>query len=186
MGKQEKITVSMQPPAGTAKAILAHRTKLEAERDALRDGVPELALRSAQGDAAAQAELWSRPAKQAGLQFEIDQNAAAYALAHEQDAAAEIAWRASIHSLPPEEAIDGLNSSECCRRCLNGVTGGCVLAGGAPYAGSTCFHPSRFGSLHQFNLDDSGRRIFPHRGHPRASAVFDAACDKTKMRGKYS
>jgi hypothetical protein len=89
MGKPKNIA----PPAPIAKAVRDHRKKLEAERDALQTGAAELALKSARGDTAAQAALWAIPEKQAGIQFEIDQNHAAYELAEKQDSDAEAAWR---------------------------------------------------------------------------------------------
>jgi hypothetical protein len=177
--------VADKPPAPTAKAVLAHRKKLEAERDGVRTGAAELALASARGDLAAKAAIAAIPARMAALQFEIDLNHEAYELAHKQDADAEIAWRASLQSMDPEDLIDGINRDECCRRCTQGTPGGCVLAAAAPYAGSTCFHPTRFGTFHQFKIDDSGLKIFPHRDNPKAKKVFDAACDKLKVRGKF-
>jgi hypothetical protein len=160
MGRHEKITTSDKPPAPTARAVLAHRKKLEIERDALRAGAAELALKSARGDTAAQAALWAMPGKQAGLQFEIDQNHAAHELAMKQDSDAEIAWRASLQLMEPEDLIAGINKEECCHRCQPNIPGGCVLSAAAPYPGSTCMHPTRMGSFHQFNIDDRGKRIF--------------------------
>ena len=177
--------IPLTPPAGIARSVLDHKQKLFAERDNLRAGAAELALKSSQGDTKAQAELAAIPARYAALTLEIDLNAEVYELASKIDADAEGAWRASIHSLAPAEAIEGLNRDECCRRCQPGVSGGCVLSGGAPFAGSTCMHPTRLDPFHQFRLDDSGRKIFPLRDHPRAAEVFDAACDALKVRGKF-
>jgi len=148
--------VSRTAPAPIAKSVLAHRRIIEAERDALKTGAAELALKSVGGDLEARAALAAIPGKTAALQREIDWNHAAHELAIKHDSDAEIAWRASL------------------------------LTGGAPYAGSTCLHPVRYGTLHQFNVDMTGRRIFPHRGHPRASQVFDAATTKLKVREKFS
>jgi hypothetical protein len=176
----------LKPPAPTAKAVRDHRKKLEIERDGLRTGAAELARLAALGDADAKAALAAIPGKHAALQFEIDLNHEAYEIATKHDSDAEIAWRASLQSMEPEDLIAGINKDECCHRCQPGVPGGCVLTAAAPYAGSTCFHPVRFGTFHQFNIDDSGRRIFPHRHHAQAKKVFDAACDKLKVRGKYA
>jgi hypothetical protein len=179
-------TVPMTPPAPTAKAVLAHRKKLEIERDSLKTGAGELALKSAQGDPDAKAALAAIPAKQAWLQFELDQNHSAYELATKQDSDAEAFWRKSLQSMNPADLIAGINRDECCGLCQPGIAGGCVLVAAAPYPGSTCFHPTRFGTFHQFSVDGSGLRIFPFRNNPDASKVFDLACDKLKVRGKFS
>lgn len=179
-------TRTATPPAPIAKAVLAHRKIIEIERDSLQAGAAALALSSAMGDLEARAALAAIPARFAALQFEIDQNYAAHELAVKQQSDAEIAWRASLQTLPPAEILAGLNRDECPGLCQQGIPGGCVLAGGAPYAGTTCQHPTRFGTLHQFGVDTAGRRIFPHRDHPCASEVFNAACDKLKVRGKFS
>jgi hypothetical protein len=178
--------VSLAPPVATAKAVLAYRKKLELERDGLRTGTAELALKASRGDADAKAALAAIPGKMAALQFEIDHNHEAYDLAIQQDHSAEVAWRGSLQLMDPEDLLAGINKDECCGLCQPGIAGGCVLAAGAPYAGSTCWHPTRFGTFHQFNLDDSGRKVFPHSNHPKAKKVFDAACDKLKVRGKFS
>jgi hypothetical protein len=185
MGKHEQI-IPLAPPSPTAPAVRAHRKKLEAARDGLRTGAAALALASALGDADAQAALAAIPNKFAALQLEIDLNHEAHELAYKQDADAEVAWRAAIQTLPPEELLVGLNKDECSRLCQPGIPGGCVLCGAAPHAGSTCWHPTRMGSFHQFNLDNLGKRIFPLRDNPQASRVFDAALDKLKVRGKFA
>jgi hypothetical protein len=178
MGKHEKIAVSDKPPAPTARAVLEHRKKLEIERDAMRDGAAELALRSAQGDTAAQAALWAIPAKQAGLQFEIDQNHAAYALAAKQDGDAETAWRAQVQSMAPEDLIAGINKDECCHLCQPGSF--CVITAGYLFAGATCGHPIR--QLSQiFGRDANGVRQFLYNQSPRALAVFNAGCERLKV-----
>jgi hypothetical protein len=182
----DKPAAALTRPAPAARAVLLHRKRLEAERDALRSGCPELALKSASGDAAARAELRAIPDKLAGLQFEIDQNHAAHEIAHQRDAAAETAWRTGLQMLPTEQLLSGLNRDECPGACQSGIPGGCVLAGGAPHAGANCWHPCRFGSHHQFSIDDAGRRVFPHRDHPQAAKVFSAAVDKLGMKGKFA
>jgi hypothetical protein len=109
-------------------------------------------------------------------------NHEAVALAEAEDAAAEKAWRASIQALPVGEIIDGINRDECCRRCAAGTPGGCVLSGGARFAGSTCYHPVR----ESFPSDDRGKRIFQLAGDPQAAKVFFAACQKLNVRGKFA
>jgi hypothetical protein len=178
--------VSLKPPEPTAKAVRAHRCALELQRDALRAGAAKLALASARGDTGAQDALSAIYAKLGALQFEIDYNHEAHELAVQEDAAAEVAWRASIQTLDPEEIIAGIGKDSCCRRCTPGIPGGCVISGAAPHAGSTCWHPTRMGSFHQFNLDNLGKRIFPLRDNPQVSRVFDAALDKLKVRGKFA
>jgi len=123
------------PPCGRTGKIL------EIERDALRAGAVELALASALGDLDAKAALAALPPKLAALQFEIDLNHQAHEMAQGHDAAAEVAWRASIQTLPPEEIIEGIGKESCCRRCQPGAMGGCVITAAAPWAGATCGHP---------------------------------------------
>jgi hypothetical protein len=189
MGKLEQIVSDpdavLDPPASTAKLVLAHRKRLEVERDGLRTGAAELALKSVQGDAAAQAELAAIPARHAAVTFEIDMNAAAHEIALKNDSDAEIACRKSLQDLPTEVLLAGLNKDECCRLCQPGITGGCVLGAASSRCGSTCWHPIRFGALHQFSVDSSGRKVSPFANSP-ASRVFDAACDKLNVRGKFS
>jgi hypothetical protein len=183
MGKLEKI-VSDKPPAPTANAVIAHRKKLEAERDALLTGATDLALKSARGDTDAQAALRAIPAKQAWLQFELEQNHAAYELAAKQDSDAESAWRASLQTMDPAAIIEGIGKEQCCKRCTPGVPGGCVISAAAPHAGGICVHPVRERDM--FSRDASGKRQFHYRHSARASAVFDAACEKLKVRGEFA
>ena len=107
MGMHQNIISATLPPAN-APGVRAHRKMLESERDALRESAVPLALASALGDPTAKAALAALPAKLAALQFEIDLNHQAHELAQGHDAAAEVAWRASIQTLPPEE-IRGLS-----------------------------------------------------------------------------
>jgi hypothetical protein len=60
----DKPAVSLSPPAPTAKAVLVYKKTLEAERDRLRNGAPELALAASRGDAEAKAALAATPALQ--------------------------------------------------------------------------------------------------------------------------
>src|SRR4051794_8197248 len=103
MGKHEQITVSDKPPVPSAPAVVIHRKQLEANLDRLKAGVAELALASVMGDVAARAALAAIPGKVAALQFEIDQNHAAHALAVKNDHAAEAGWRQSLQAMQPEQ-----------------------------------------------------------------------------------
>jgi hypothetical protein len=178
MGRHEKIAVSLKPPAPTAKAVLAHRKRLEIERDGfLRTGAAALALASARGDADAQAALAAIPAKFAAIQFEIDLNHEAHELAHKQDADAEVAWRESLQSMDPEDLIAGINRDECCHRCQPNSPGGCVITSGYSYAGSQCGHPIREKHI-VFGRDANGVRQFLYRQNAQALKVFTAACKR--------
>jgi hypothetical protein len=173
---------ALKPPAPTAMAVSAHRRTLELERDALRAGAAALALASARGDQAAKEALAALPARHAALTFEIDLNGEAVALAQAEDAAAEKGWRAAIQTLPVDEIIFGINRDECCRRCTAGTPGGCVLAGAARFAGTTCYHPVK----ESFANNAQGLRVFPLADDPQAAKVFFAACEKLKVRGKFA
>jgi hypothetical protein len=173
---------ALKPPAPTAIAVRAHRRTLELERDALRAGAAALALASSRGDQAAKEALAALPARHAALNFEIDLNGEAVELAQAEDAAAEQAWRAAIQTLPVDEIIAGISPDSCCRRCTPGSPGGCVLSGGARFAGSTCYHPVR----EAYPNNEHGKRVFPLRDDPQAAKVFFAACDKLKVRGKFA
>jgi hypothetical protein len=173
MGKHETI-VPLKSPAPTRPAVLAYRKTLEIERDTLKASAAALAFVSAKGDSAAREALAAIPGRLAALQFEIDLNHECQELAHAEDAAAEIAWRAAIQAMDPEAIIEGLSKESCCHRCTPGIHGGCVLTASAPYSGGTCAHPIR--ERHLFYVDSEGRRLFRYRDNPTASAIFDAAC----------
>jgi hypothetical protein len=173
---------TLKPPAPTAMAVRAHRRTLELERDALRAGAAALALASARGDQSAREALAALPARHAALTFEIDLNGEAVELAQNEDAAAEKVWRAAIQTLPVDEIIAGISPDSCCRRCTPGSPGGCVLSGGARFAGSSCYHPVR----EAFPNDAQGKRVFPLAADPQAANVFFAACEKLKVRGKFA
>lgn len=176
--------VPMKPPASSKAVVLARRRTLELERDALRAAAVDLALASAMGDAGARTRLAALPVKLAALDFEIDLSHQAQELAHVQDAAAETAWRAAIQQMEPGAIIQGIGKDSCCGRCMPGVAGGCVLTAGAPFPGSTCAHPVK--TLELFHRDVEGNRIFPLRENPQASRVFDTACEKLGVRGKFA
>ncbi|WP_445215684.1 hypothetical protein ACKWRH_24955 [Bradyrhizobium sp. Pa8] len=167
-----------KPPAPVAPVVLAHRKRLEIERDALRTGAAELALRSARGDKIAQTELAAIPVRQAALQFEIDLNHDAHDLAVQQDAAAEVAWRASLQSMDPEVLIEGIGRDRCCNRCMPGLS--CVITAGYPYAAATCGHPVREKQT-IFGRDANGNRQFLYAQNPQAARVFEAARKKLNV-----
>jgi len=181
VGKYESI--SIEPPAPTAAAVRAHRRKLESSLVALKASAAQSALASARGEAGAEEALAGLYLKIRATEFEIECNPAAFELANQQDTAAEAAWRASIQRMDPAEIIAGIDKEACCRRCTPGSPGGCVLTASAPYSGGTCSHPVR--ERHLFNLDERGRRLFPYRSTPQASILFDAACEKLKVRGDF-
>jgi hypothetical protein len=179
MGKLEKIVFD-KPPGATATAILAHRKKLEIERDGLRNGAAELARLAALGDAEAKVTLAAIPGKHAALQFEIDLNHEAVEQARKFDADAETAWRASLQSMDPEDLITGINRDECCHRCQPNSPGGCVITAGFPYAGGQCGHPIREkGTI--FGRDEAGNRRFLYEHNPQAARVFEAARARLKV-----
>jgi hypothetical protein len=180
----DETVAPLTPPAASKPAVIAHRRTLELERDALRAGAVELALASARGDVDARHTLAALPAKLAALQFEIDLNHQVQELAQAEDAAAEIAWRAAIQGLDPAGIIAGIGKDSCCGRCMPGIAGGCVLTGGAPFSGSTCWHPVK--ERHLFHRDNQGKRIFPYRDTPQASKIFDAACEKLGIRKEFA
>jgi hypothetical protein len=117
------------------------------------------------------------PAKQAGLQFEIDQNHAAYALATKHDSDAESAWRASL-PMDPEELIAGIGREMCPRLCQPGSF--CVITGAYAYAGGQCGHPIR--EIHAvFARGPTGDREFRYAHNPRAARVFEVARSRLKV-----
>jgi hypothetical protein len=175
--------VSLKPPTPTAKAVRAHRQTLELSLAALKQSAAELALASARGKAGAKDALAALYLRLRATEFEINCNHAAAELASQQDAAAEIAWRAGIQCLDPEEVIAGISKDGCCGRCTPGSPGGCVITASAPYAGGTCGHPIR--EKHLFHLNDQGRRIFRYRDNPQASRIFDAACKRLGVAKEY-
>lgn len=170
----------LSAPAATAPSVRDYRRKLELERDALRTGTAELARLAALGDADAKASLAAIPGKIASLQFEIDLNHEAYELAHKRDADAEVAWRASLQSMDPEDLIAGINGSECCRLCQPNTPGGCVITGSYPYAAAQCGHPIREKAT-IFGRDENGDRKFLYEHSPRAAEVFEAARRRLKV-----
>ena len=177
MSKPE--TISLNRPAPTATAVRAHRQTLELSLTALRASAADLALASAKGKAGAKDALAALYLKINATIFEIDCNHAAAELATREDAAAEVAWRAAIQTMDPEEIIEGIGKEKCCDRCTRGISGGCVITAPAPYAGATCGHPIR--EKHLFPLDDRGRRFFPYHDNPQAARIFSEACRRLRV-----
>jgi hypothetical protein len=174
MSKRE--TVPLEPPAPTAKAVRAHRQTLELSLRALQASGAELALASARGKAGAKDALAALYLKIRATEFEIECNHAAAELSTQEDAAAEVAWRAAIQTMDPEEIIAGIGKDSCCGRCTPGIPGGCVITASAPYAGGACGHPIR--ERHLFYINDRGLRQFRYRDDPQSSQIFDAACKR--------
>jgi hypothetical protein len=176
-------TVSIAPPATTAAAVKKYRQALAQSLDDLKATIPALALAAARRVPGAQDELAALRVKIENIEFEIEQNAAAYRLAEQQDGAAFAEWRAAVQQLEPAEIIGGISKEQCPGRCLRGLVGGCILAGGDAFA-SGCLHPII--EKHLFSRDSSGKRTFLLSHNPRAVAVFGAACEKLKARGEFA
>ena len=182
MSKPETI-VSLKPPAPTASTVRAHRQTLELSLTALRASAAELALASAKGKAGARDALAALYLKIRVTEFSIECNHLAAELATQEDAAAEVAWRAAIQALDPEQIIEGIGKEKCPSRCTPGIPGGCCISASAPYAGTTCSHPVR--ERHLFHLDDRGRRLFPYRDNPQALRIFIAACRRLRVEKEF-
>jgi hypothetical protein len=176
-------TVSLKPPAPTAKAVRAHRKTLELSLLALKESAAALALASARGKVGAKDALAALYLRIRATEFEAECNYAAAELATQEDAAAEVAWRAAIQTLSPDEIIAGIGKDSCCSRCTPGIPGGCVLTAMAPHSGGTCSHPIR--ERHLFYVNDRGMREFAYRNSPQAAMVFDAACERLKVRKEF-
>jgi hypothetical protein len=182
MGRHEAIPLDL--PAPTARAVRAYRQTLETSLDALKASAAAIALQSARGVPGAQEALAALYLKIRATEFEIECNHAALELAGQEDAAAEIAWRAAIQTMQPAEIIAGIGKEVCCRRCTPGIAGGCVITASMPHAGARCWHPVK--ERDQFYRDDSGQRIFPYRGAPAVAKLFDAVCEKLNVRREFS
>ncbi|MCK1707625.1 MULTISPECIES: hypothetical protein [unclassified Bradyrhizobium] len=175
--------VPFDPPALTVPAMRKHRSVIELEFAGLKANLPAALVASARGEPGARAALSALRRQVQDLEFEIDRNIDAVGLAEQDDVAAHAAWRKAVHDLPPAEAIAGIGRDVCPRRCLRGVAYGCVLGGGCTDASASCWHPVTQGDI--FHNDDAGRKMFPFRFHERASRVFDAACEKLKLKGRF-
>jgi hypothetical protein len=183
VGKFEKI-VPDTPPEPTAKVVRAHRQILELSLGTLKASAAKLALASARGKAGAQDDLAALYLKIRATEFEIECNHAAAELATQEDAAAEVVWRAAIQTLAPEEIIAGIGKDVCCGRCTPGIPGGCVITASAPYAGGACGHPIR--ERHLFYINDRGLRQFRYSDNPQASRIFDTACKRLGVRKEFA
>lgn len=176
--------VPFDPPALTVPAVRKHRSAVELELAGIKATLPPALLASARGEPGAREALSALRRQVQDLEFEIDRNIDAVDLAEQNDVAAHAAWRVAVQALPPDEAITGIGRDTCPRRCLRGVAHGCVLGGGCTDAGASCWHPVTQSDL--FHNDDAGRKMFPLRFHERASRVFNAACEKLKLEGKFA
>jgi hypothetical protein len=120
------------PPAPTAETVLNQRASKERELASLERTIGATAHAAiVTGKTAALADLHARIQ---AARFALEASDAAYAYALEADKADLAGWWEQIHALPPEEALDGLTKTECCRRCS--VDGGCVIS-----SGLECLHP---------------------------------------------
>jgi|SoimicmetaTmtHMA_FD_contig_31_26428713_length_626_multi_3_in_0_out_0_2 hypothetical protein len=61
-------------------------------------------------------------------------------------------------------------------------TGG--ISGGEPNA--ECWHPLQGIVMGKFRCDDAGKYTFPLRYNARAAALFDEACRRLKLEGKFA
>jgi hypothetical protein len=171
------------PPSSTEPAARAHRRALEAELQQLKASVPAVLfarMTKQPGSATALSRLRRRISD---IEYEIDRFPDLIEHIREQDAAAFKAWRTSVHCLPIEEALAGLGREACCSRSIDGVAGGCVFTGGEPNA--ECWHPQLGITMGRFRCDEAGRFVFPFRYNPRAAALFDEACERLGLKGKF-
>jgi len=149
--------LSYHPPAPTAELVLEQRASKERELAALEARIGEVAYQAAiTGKAGALDDLH---VKIRVARFSLDSNAAAYAYAVEADKAAVAAWWAQVHALAPEEAIEGITKTECCRRCS---IDGCLITQ------AECAHPLKAGS----NLNPR------HQNNPAVRRLHKAAAQK--------
>ncbi|WP_407194391.1 hypothetical protein [Bradyrhizobium sp. STM 3566] len=176
--------VPFDPPALTVPSVRKHRAALEVQLAGLKAEVPAALLASVRSEPGAREAISALRRQIQDLEFEIDRNVDAVELAETQDVAAYAAWRRAVHALPPEEAIRGIGRDTCPNRCQRGVPAGCVLGGGCVGTGSSCWHPVIQADL--FHIDQSGRKLSPFPTHERAAAVFGAACEKLKVKGKFA
>jgi hypothetical protein len=150
----------------------------------LKPGRAALALASSRGEPGARDALAALHRKIGDVEFEIECNGLAYDLTCSQDGDAFAAWRAAVQQMEPEQIIEGISRSQCCHRCLRGAGNGCVITASAPSAGGTCGHPIL--ERHLFTRNETGKRIFSYRNNPQASKIFDAACEKLKVRSEFA
>jgi hypothetical protein len=151
-------TVPEKPPAPTAGAVLEQRASKERELAALESRIAETAyVAVVSGKAGALADLH---AKILAARFELEANAKAHAFAIKADQAAVADWWAQVHSMPAEEAIEGISKTACCLRCSE--ANGCVISA------AECCHPLKAGS----NLNPR------HQNRPEVRRLHMAAAKK--------
>jgi hypothetical protein len=152
-------TVPDHPPAPTAAAVLEQRSAKESELAALESRIGQTAYVAAISGKAGAAALTDLHSRIQAAKFELECNAAAHAYAVEADKAAVADWWKKIRTMPPEEAIDGITRTECCRRCS---IAGCLITG------AECAHPMKSGT----NLNPR------HQGNPAVRLLHRAAAQK--------
>jgi hypothetical protein len=183
MGRREQI-IPLDPPAARAPAVLERRGALERELADLKLQIAEKALDAYERRPDGRESLAALDAKIRACAFLIDCYAAAHELAARRDDQAIVTWKAEVQTLEPEEIVAGISKELCCHRCQPGSPGGCVITASAPHSGGVCSHPVR--SRHLFHLDHKGKPFFPYRASPRASEIFDAACEKLNVRKDFA
>ncbi len=151
----------VEPPSPRAPAVLEQRAGLERELSDLKQQIAETALAAYEGNSGGRDGLTALEAKIRACSFQIDCNAAAHELAARLDRDAVSAWMADVQA-DPEQAVEGLTKTECCRRCSPEY--GCVITGQA------CAHPIKVGTINP--------RL---RDKPVIRAIFKAASEKLKV-----
>ena len=127
------------PPVPRAPAVLAYLEAAKPALAALHEKVGEAALEAALGEEGGSERLRQIYWKIRALQFEIEANDQAHAIAVRRDAEAYAEWKAAVHALPPEELIAGITPRDCASRC--NAEHGCSISG------FQCCHPGKAGGL---------------------------------------
>jgi hypothetical protein len=176
--------IPLAPPSSTEPAARAHRRALEAELAHLQAAVPAVLLARVEKLPGAAKALSGLRKKIDDLTYEIDRFPDLLEHIREMDAAATKRWQVAVHCLPVEEALQGLGKEVCCSRSNHGVSGGCIFTSGEPSA--ECWHPGIGIIMGRFRRDEAGRYVFPFRYNPRAGLLFDEACRRLKLEGKFA
>jgi hypothetical protein len=158
--KLNPVAVPDHPPAPTAGVVLEQRAAKECELAALESRIGETAYAAAISGKAGAAALEDLHVRIRVARFSLDCNAAAHAYAIEADKAAVADWWQQVHAMAPEEAIEGISKTECCRRCDE--HSGCVITG------AECANPLKAG----WNLNPR------HQGNPAVRRLHKAAAQK--------
>jgi hypothetical protein len=165
------------PPPATSMAVRAYGKTLALKIDALKLGAAQLVLDEARGKTGAFEALTDLYLKLKILEFALELNGQAVALAMAEDQSAAEAWRKAIQTLDPDEIVRGISKSGCCNLCSPGSY--CVISGSVSHAADVCSHPIL--SQHLQFLDETGRRHFRYADHPRAAEIFAVAARKLKV-----